>query len=167
MGVEPPSHVWLFAVPWTVAHQAPLSVGFSRQEYWSGLPFPPPGDLPETEINGRFFTTEPPGKPSLLLTLAQSTPFFLDLSEADGVLSTSAFLEQHLPPTPASHSPSIPSSALQAPALPPFPWKVDVPLDSHSVGNLMPHWPEQPSPCWPLPNGDLSRVLLWLLNGCI
>ena len=36
----------LFATPWTVAHQPPLSVGFFRQEYWSGLPFPPPGDLP-------------------------------------------------------------------------------------------------------------------------
>ena len=35
-----------FVTPWTVAHQAPLSMGFSRQEYWSGLPFPPPGDLP-------------------------------------------------------------------------------------------------------------------------
>ena len=40
------SHVWLFATPWTVAHQAPPSMGFSRQEYWSGLPFPSPGDLP-------------------------------------------------------------------------------------------------------------------------
>ena len=40
------SHVWFFATPWTVAHQAPLSMGFSRQEYWSRLPFPPPGDLP-------------------------------------------------------------------------------------------------------------------------
>ena len=56
--------------PWTVAHQAPLSMKFSRQEYWSGLPFPPPGDLPNpgTEppspaLTGRFFTTEPPGKP--------------------------------------------------------------------------------------------------------
>ena len=37
---------WLFATPWTVAHQAPLSAKFSRQEHWSGLPFPPPGDLP-------------------------------------------------------------------------------------------------------------------------
>ena len=53
-----------------LAHQAPLSVGFSRQEYWSGLPFPPPGDLPHPGIEpvsplltGRFFTTEPPGKP--------------------------------------------------------------------------------------------------------
>ena len=39
------SRVWLLATPWTAAHQAPLSMGFSRQEYWSGLPFPPPGDL--------------------------------------------------------------------------------------------------------------------------
>ena len=39
------SHVQLFATLWTTAHQAPLSMGFSRQEYWSGLPFPPPGDL--------------------------------------------------------------------------------------------------------------------------
>ena len=40
------SHVRLFETPGTVAHQAPLSLGFSKQEYWSGLPFPPPGDLP-------------------------------------------------------------------------------------------------------------------------
>ena len=44
------SHVQLFATPWTVAHQAPLSMGFSRQEYWSGLPFPSPGDLPNPGI---------------------------------------------------------------------------------------------------------------------
>ena len=44
------SRVWLFVTPWTVARQGPLSMGFSRQEYWSGLPFPPPGDLPEPRI---------------------------------------------------------------------------------------------------------------------
>ena len=56
-----------FATPWTVAHQAPLSTGFPRQEYWSGLPFPSPGDLPDPGIEpmspalaGGFFTTEPP-----------------------------------------------------------------------------------------------------------
>ena len=56
--------------PWTTAHQAPLSMGFSRQEYWSGLPFPPPGELSDPGIKptspalaGRFFTTEPPRKP--------------------------------------------------------------------------------------------------------
>ena len=63
-------HVQLFATPWTVAHHAPLSVECSRQGYWSGLPFPSPGYLPNTGIEpispafaGRFFTTEPPGKP--------------------------------------------------------------------------------------------------------
>ena len=58
------SCVWLFATPWIVACQAPLSMGFSRQEYWSGLSFPPPGDLPDPGIKpvspalvGGFFTT--------------------------------------------------------------------------------------------------------------
>ena len=45
-----PCCVHLFATPWTVAHQAALSMEFSRQEYWSGLPFPTPGDLPDPEI---------------------------------------------------------------------------------------------------------------------
>ena len=60
-----------FATAWTVALQAPLSMGFPRQEYWSGLPFPPLKDLldPWTEpeslaMAGGFFTTEPPGKPT-------------------------------------------------------------------------------------------------------
>jgi len=44
------SHVRLFATPWTAAHQAPLSMEFSREEYWSGLPFPSPGDLPNPGI---------------------------------------------------------------------------------------------------------------------
>ena len=47
------SRVWLFATPWTVARQAPLSMGFSRQEYWSGLPCLPPGDLPDPGIEPR------------------------------------------------------------------------------------------------------------------
>ena len=61
------SHVRLCATPWTVAHQAPLPMGFSRQEYWSGLPCPLPGDLPDPGIKpmslmfpalaGGFFTT--------------------------------------------------------------------------------------------------------------
>ena len=58
------------ATTWTVACQAPLSMGFPRHEYWSGLPFPPPGDLLDPRIErvspalaGTFFTTEPPGKP--------------------------------------------------------------------------------------------------------
>ena len=65
------SCVWLFLTPWTVACQAPLSMEFSRQECWSGLPFPSPGDLANPGIEpvsllsptlaGRFFTTAPPG----------------------------------------------------------------------------------------------------------
>ena len=61
------SHFQFFATPWTVAHRAPLSIGFSRQEYWSGLPSPPAGDLPDPGIEpqsllapalaGEFFTT--------------------------------------------------------------------------------------------------------------
>ena len=61
-----------FATPWTIACQAPLSMEIPRQEYWSGLPFPSPGDLPDPETElmspaspalvGRSFTTEPPGK---------------------------------------------------------------------------------------------------------
>ena len=46
-------HILPFAPPWTVASQAPLSTGFPRQEYWSGLPFPPPGDLPDPGIELR------------------------------------------------------------------------------------------------------------------
>ena len=63
-------HVCLFVTPWTVTLQAPLPLVFSRQEYWSGLQFSPPGDLPDPEMEpmspaslalaGRFFTTEPP-----------------------------------------------------------------------------------------------------------
>ena len=51
------SRVRLFVIPWTAAHQAPQSMGFSRQEYWSGLPFPSPGDLPNPGIK--------PGSPAL------------------------------------------------------------------------------------------------------
>ena len=54
--VKSPSSVWLLATLWTVAHQAPLSMGFSRQEYWSGLPFPSPGDVPEMEIKTQMIS---------------------------------------------------------------------------------------------------------------
>ena len=64
------SRVWLFATPWTVAYQAPPSMGFSRQECWSRLPFPSPGDLPNPGIEPWSPTlqadaspSEPPGKP--------------------------------------------------------------------------------------------------------
>ena len=72
------SRVQLFATPWTVAHQAPPSMEFSRQEYWSGLPFPSPGGLPDPGIEPRSPTvqadalpSEPAGKPrELVLTLS-------------------------------------------------------------------------------------------------
>ena len=51
------SRVWLFVTPWTVAHQAPPSMGFSRQEYWSGLPLPPPGDLPIPGVEPKSLTS--------------------------------------------------------------------------------------------------------------
>ena len=64
------SHVQLFVTLWTVALQAPLSMGFSKQKYWSGLPCPPPGDLPNPGIEPRSpalqvdsLPTEPPVKP--------------------------------------------------------------------------------------------------------
>ena len=64
------SRVRLFATLWTVAHQAPPSMGFSRQEYWSGSPFPSPGDLPDAGIEptspalqADALPSEPPGKP--------------------------------------------------------------------------------------------------------
>ena len=74
------SHVQLFATLWTVAYQAPLCMGFSRQGYWSGLPYSPPGDLPDPGIRpvapvapalqADSFPAEPLGKPMKLLTNA-------------------------------------------------------------------------------------------------
>ena len=72
--VQSLSHVRLFATAWTVAHQAPLSMKFSRQEYWSRLPFPTPGDLPNPG-------TQPASLPSPALT--------------GGLFTTSATWEAH------------------------------------------------------------------------
>ena len=94
-GVHACSCVQLSATPWTVARQAPLSMKFSRQEYWSGLPFPSPGYLPNPGITlmspaspaspGRFFTTEPSGKPVLMEVLCQwkdlyKVNFYIDIA---------------------------------------------------------------------------------------
>ena len=86
--------VWLCVIPWPAAHQAPLSVGFPGQEYWSELPCPPPGDLTDPGIElvspaspalaGRFFTTAPPGNPKFLpkiqsvLTACKSVTLWVD-----------------------------------------------------------------------------------------
>ena len=77
------SRVWLFATPWTVAHQAPLSMAFFRQDYWSGLPCSPPGYLPNPGIEtmllmfpalaGSSLPLAPPGKPKLWYYLLVNT----------------------------------------------------------------------------------------------
>ena len=76
------SHVRLFVILWTVAHQAPQSMKLSRQEFWSGLPFPPQGDLPDSGIEpaslvspalaGRLLATAPAGKPTWHMVVVQS-----------------------------------------------------------------------------------------------
>ena len=67
------SRVQLFVTPWTIAHQAPLSMGFSRQEYWSGLPCPPPGDLPNPGIKRRYPTLQADSLPSKLTGKPKNT----------------------------------------------------------------------------------------------
>ena len=76
MGAQSLSHVQLSATPWTAVCQVPLSMEFSRQAYWSGVPFPTPGHLLDSGIKPKFpassslagglFTTEPPGKPHII-----------------------------------------------------------------------------------------------------
>ena len=81
-----------FAMPWTVARQAPLPMGFLRQEYWSGSPFPSPGASQPRDpthvscLAGRFFTTDPPGKPVLNKT---TTTTITPQSREDTSLSSS------------------------------------------------------------------------------
>ena len=72
------SRIRLFVTPWTVAHQAPPSMGSSRQEYWSGLPFPSPGDLPDPGIEpgspalqADALTSEQPGKPYMSIQVSK------------------------------------------------------------------------------------------------
>ena len=63
------SRFQFFEIPWTVACQAPLSMGFTRKAYWRGLPFPSPGIEPgSSALAGRYFTTEPPWKPLMWST---------------------------------------------------------------------------------------------------
>ena len=95
------SHVQLFAIPRTVACQTPLPLEFSRQEYWSGLPFPTPGDLPDPGIEpmslmspalaGGFFTTSNLESP-LITVVGIKSPL-----EESGKASAESGLEQHYP----------------------------------------------------------------------
>ena len=116
------SPVQLFATQWTVAHQAPQSMGFSRQEYWSGLPCPPPGDLPDpgiepvslrsSELAGGLFTTNAIWEKQVSVQFSRSV--------------TSDSLRPHElqhtrppcpSPTPGDHSNSRPSSQWCHPAI--------------------------------------------------
>ena len=121
------------ATPWTVAQQAPLSMGFSRQEYWSGLPFPSPGDLPDPGIEPRSPTlqadaliSEPPGKPKLSCSLSRVRLFATPWTVAYQAPVSMGFSRQEcwsgLPfPSPGDFpDPGIEpgSPALQADALP-------------------------------------------------
>ena len=93
--------VWLFVTPWTVACQAPLSIGFPRQEYWSRLSFPTPGDLRDPGIEhvsltppalaGRFFTTMPPGKP--FIQLIGSDYLYLGWLTAESIFALIGFAD--------------------------------------------------------------------------
>ena len=67
--------LWLFMIPWSVAYQAPQSMGFSKQEYWSGLPFPSPGDLSDPGIE--------PGSPTLQADALPFEPIKLQMSETE------------------------------------------------------------------------------------
>ena len=71
------SHVQLFVTSWTAAHQAPLSVGFSRQEYQSGLPCPPPGDPPNPRIEPRSPALQADSLPAELLLISKYLIFYL------------------------------------------------------------------------------------------
>ena len=105
-------HVRLFVTPWTVVHQARLSLAFPRQEYWSGLPFPSPGDLPNPGIKpkslaspalaGRFITTRGLGSKEAGTSLSSPGPHRLYCC----LVSTSLGSR---PRDPCSHQPLIPT----------------------------------------------------------
>ena len=101
------SLVWLFENPWTIAHQVPLSLGIPRQEYWSGLPFPSPGDLPNPGIEavspalvGRFFFFFK----WRIITLQYCGVFFflpyMDMNQPQGHVCPHPECPSHLPPHP-------------------------------------------------------------------
>ena len=86
--LKSPSRVWLFATPWTITYQAPLSMGFSRQDYWSGLPFRSPGDLPDPVIE--------PGSPTLQADTLPSEPKTGKPKDSTGWHQLHLFLNNHV-----------------------------------------------------------------------
>ena len=98
------SHVRLFLTPWTVTYQAPLSMGFSRQEYWSGVPLPSPGDLPDPGIKPGSPTlqadalpSEPPGKPCVSLLPLKKKIMGVKLSSQGCSVGKGGWAWQQLP----------------------------------------------------------------------
>ena len=93
------SRVRLFATPWTVARRAPLSMGFSKQEYWNGLPCPPPRDLPDPGVEpgspalGRFFTTSTTWETHIPASICQSQTPNLSLPTASPRVTRCLFPE--------------------------------------------------------------------------
>ena len=126
-----------FVKPWTAAHQAPLSMEFPRQEHWSGLPFPSPGDFPDPGIKpvtpalaGWFFTTEPLQGSPAINTGVHIFSYIYQFSSVQSSCSVmSDFLKPHtlqharLPcpsPTHGAYSNSCPSHPLSSPSPPAF-----------------------------------------------
>ena len=102
------SNVWLFATLWTVAHPALLSMGFSRLEYWSGLPCPPPGDLPDLgiepvylmslELAGRYFTTSSTWESPLYCAPKTNTILFIYIKKFSNTENVSRSRKMFPPP---------------------------------------------------------------------
>ena len=82
------SRIRLFVTPWTVAYQAPLFMGFSRQEYWSGLPFPSPGDLPNPGIE--------PGSPVLQTDALPSEPLCNKIGIEENIFNLTQLFKNRL-----------------------------------------------------------------------
>ena len=116
------SCVRLFVTPWTVAYQAPPSMGFSRQEYWSRLPFLSPGDLPNPGIEPRCptfqadaLTSEPPGKPHELYSPWNSPGKNTGMGSIS--LLQGIFPTQDRPRSPVSQADSLPTELSGKPCL--------------------------------------------------
>ena len=91
--VKPLSCIWLFATPWTVAYQAPPFMGFSRQEYWSGVSFPSPGDLPDPGFKLRSPALQADALPSKLPELYMQFQIQVYICSDTGVWHPLAVLE--------------------------------------------------------------------------
>ena len=89
--VQSPGRVQLFVTPWTGARQTPLSMGFCRQEYWSGLPFPPPGNLSDPGIEPMFPTLQ---ADSLPLSHRGKSNWFLPVTEGSSALDHPGHVQQ-------------------------------------------------------------------------